>query len=276
MALGSLLSVLRLFAPRAASNVGGAVARMVGPLLPVSRIARDNLARILPERSDAERRAILRATWDNLGRTFAELPHLSAVRWDIAGTEHLPADGPAILVSGHLANWEILPAALLAAGLPMASIHRAPDNPVVARQLRRIRRRATGGIALPLFPKGAAGARAALRHLAAGGALGILADQKMNDGIAAPFMGHLAMTPAAPAQLALRFRCPVLLGRVIRLGPARFRVIVEPPLAQPDAPPREALRALTEAINARLEAWIRERPGEWLWLHRRWPRQRED
>jgi KDO2-lipid IV(A) lauroyltransferase len=24
-------------------------------------------------------------------------------------------------------------------------------------------------------------------------------------------------------------------------------------------------------VNALLESWIRERPAQWLWLHRRWP-----
>jgi KDO2-lipid IV(A) lauroyltransferase len=26
-------------------------------------------------------------------------------------------------------------------------------------------------------------------------------------------------------------------------------------------------------MNDRLERWIRARPEEWLWLHRRWPRE---
>jgi len=147
---------------------------------------------------------------------------------------------------------------------------------VVGRQLRRWRRRATGGLALPLFPKGAAGARAALRHLAGGGVLGLLADQKMNDGLAVPFLGHLAMTPAAPAQLALRFRCPLIPGRVERLGPARLRIRIEPPLSLPETGDRgRDLQELTAAINARIGTWVTERPGDWLWFHRRWPRGAE-
>lgn len=244
----------------------------------------------MPELSAAERARVLRGVWDNLGRTAAELPHLGALGpsaagpgWEIQGAEHLrpigEAGGPAILVSGHLANWEVLPAALLRLGIAMASVYRAPDNPRVDALLRGLRAEATGGggreDALPLFPKGAAGARAALRHLAGGGVLGLLADQKMNDGIAVPFMGRLAMTPAAPAQLALRFRCPLIPGHVERLGPARFRLVVEPPLPLPDSGDRGAdLRALTLAVNERLEAWIRARPAEWLWLHRRWPKER--
>lgn len=276
-------ALCRRLGPVRASNLGGAVARAIGPWLPPSRTAKRNLALVFPGRSKAERRAILRAAWDNLGRTACELPHLGTLGpsttgpgWEIMGAEHLAPlaqGGPALLVSAHLANWEVLPAALLHLGIPVASIYRPPDNPVVARRLRRWRRSATKGIALPLFPKGAAGARAALRHLSSGGVLGLLADQKMNEGLAVPFMGHLAMTPAAPAQMALRFGCPLIPGRVERIGPARFRLCVEPPLERPDTGDRgHDLALLTTAVNDRIGEWIAERPGEWLWFHRRWPR----
>jgi KDO2-lipid IV(A) lauroyltransferase len=62
--------------------------------------------------------------------------------------------------------------------------------------------------------------------------------------------------------------------RVERLGPAWLRVTIEKPIALPDTGNLEADTAtLTDAINARLESWIRDRPGDWLWLHRRWPKE---
>jgi len=36
--------------------------------------------------------------------------------------------------------------------------------------------------------------------------------------------------------------------------------------------PRCRSGALTEAVNNRLEAWIRAKPESWLWLHRHWRR----
>ncbi len=281
-ALAAALSVCRALGPVRASHLGGALARGIGPLLPASRTARRNLRLIYPERGSSERRAMLRAAWETLGRNATELPHLgdlgpSAIGpgWEILGAEHLvplSAGGPALLISAHIGQWEILPAMLQSEGIALGSIYRAPENPVVGRLLRRWRRRASGGVALPLFPKGAAGARAALRHLSQGGVLGLLADQKMNDGLAVPFLGHLAMTPAAPAQLALRFRCPVILGRVRRIGPARFRLEVDPPLVLPETGDRGLdLGLLARAINERIGGWILDTPGDWLWFHRRWP-----
>jgi KDO2-lipid IV(A) lauroyltransferase len=272
-----LFALARALGPVGASDFGGALARTLGPLLPVSRTARDNLARALPEFDPAARRQVVRGMWDNLGRTVAELPHLPALHWEIEGAEHLAPlaarGGPAILVSGHIANWEVLPPAAARLGIRLGSVYRAADNPLVDALINGLRARAVEGEPLPLFPKGAQGARAALKFLAGGGVLGMLADQKLNDGIAVPLLGIPAMTAPAPAQLALRFRCPLIPVRVQRLGPCRFRLVVEPPLTVPDGLDRQAaIRALTLAVNDRLSAWIRERPAEWLWLHRRWPR----
>ncbi|MBL6454922.1 lauroyl acyltransferase [Belnapia sp. T6] len=271
-----LLGLSRRLGPRRASDCGGWIARTIGPLLPVSRIARRNLARALPLLPAAERDRVVRAMWDNLGRTVAELPHLPVLEWEMVGREHLVPlmehGGPAILVSGHIGNWEVLPPALATLGIRMGSVYRAADNDAVDRLIRECRAAAVEGEPLPLFPKGSTGARAALRYLSGGGVLGMLADQKLNDGIAAPLLGLSAMTAPAPAQLALRFGCPIIPGHVERLGPCRFRLVVEPPLPVPPGPDRQVqILALTTAINDRLSAWITERPAEWLWLHRRWP-----
>jgi KDO2-lipid IV(A) lauroyltransferase len=80
------------------------------------------------------------------------------------------------------------------------------------------------------------------------------------------------MTATSAAALALRFRCPLLPGRALRIGPARFRLVVEPPLPLPaSGNVRADIASLTQAMNDCLERWIREWPEGWLWLHRRFP-----
>lgn len=282
-----LLALFDALGPVAASNLAGRIARAVGPLLPVSRVADANLRRAMPELDAPARRRIVRGVWENLGRTVGELPHLPRLRqntpagpgWEMVGEETLIAlarrGGPAIFVSGHIANWEMLPPAVAAYGMPFSSLYRAAANPLTDAIIVDLRRRAIGAD-VPMFPKGAAGARGALAHMAKGGFLGMLMDQKMNDGIAVRFFGRPAMTAPALAALALRFRCPVIPGHVERVGPARFRLICEPPIPLPDSGDRaEDIRRLTQAVNDHLERWIRERPDSWLWLHRRWPREDE-
>ena len=122
------------------------------------------------------------------------------------------------------------------------------------------------------IPKGAVASRRAVAVLRRGGHLGLLADQKLNEGIPVPFFGRPAMTAPALALLALRFDCTVLPAQVERLHGARFRLTLHPPLELPKSGDRDAdAAALMTAVNATLEGWVRERPEQWFWLHSRWP-----
>jgi KDO2-lipid IV(A) lauroyltransferase len=284
IAARGLLGLLRLLPPATASDLGGWVARAIGPFLPASAVADANLRAALPDLSAAARARIVRGVWDNLGRTVGELPHLADLRRDTpAGPGFLvrnesvvqalaAAGGPAVFCSAHIGNWEFLQAAAASCGVNFAGFYRAATNPYADQLIQQVRARAVGQ-SLPLFNKGAVGARAALRHLAGGGRLGLLVDQKMNDGIAARFFGLPAMTAPAAAALALRYRCPVICGHVERLGPARLCLVAEAPLELPDTGDRQAdIALLTQRINDVLEGWIRAKPESWLWLHRRWPK----
>lgn len=282
-AFAAMTRLLRRMSPARASDLGGQLAATLGMRLPVSHVAYANLEQAMPGLDSAERREIVRSVWENIGRTAGELPHLAKFErtdrgpgWEIRGEEILRAlaaeGGPAIFFSGHIGNWEMLPVILSRIGIPMASFYRALRNRRVNDAVNQLRRQAAGQ-ALPLFPKGAQGARGALAHLADGGFLGMLVDQKMNDGIPVRFFGRPAMTAPALGALALRFRCPVVPGRIRRLGPARFRLEVALPLPLPESGDRQAdIAALMLRVNQTLEGWIREEPGSWLWLHRRWPK----
>lgn len=274
-----LFALFRLIPLQVASAIGGKIARAVGPRIGVTRRARRNLQHAFPERSPAEIEAIIREVWENLGRVVAEYPHLSRIKAftpdaviEVRGTEIVEAararGKPIIFFAGHLANWEISAIAAKAFGVPLHLIYRPANNPWV----EEIYREGRAGIAAGLIPKGAEGARQAVRVLRDGQQLGILIDQKMNDGIPVPFFGRDAMTAPALARLAFKFDCTVLPAQVERLHGARFRLTVHTPLPleQSGDLQRDTLLLMTRA-NALLESWIRQRPGQWLWLHRRWP-----
>jgi len=261
-----------------ASALGGWLARSTGPRLGVSERARRNLRAALPGRSKAEVERVVRLMWDNLGRVAAEYPHLHRIRVfepqsrvETHGIEHLDqaiaAGKSAIIFGGHLGNWEI---AALAAGqykLDVAQIYRALNNPLVDQMIARCR-----GADSEFIPKGAVASRRALAALRRGAHLTLLVDQKLNDGIPVSFFGRSAMTAPALALLALRFDCAVLPARVERTHGAHFRLTLYPPLRLPRSGDRAAdVAALMEAVNQTLEGWIRERPEQWFWVHRRWP-----
>jgi KDO2-lipid IV(A) lauroyltransferase len=251
-----------------ASALGGAIGRALGPVLPLSRVARANLRAVFPDKSDAERERILIGMWDMVGRIAGEYPHLDAIarsRVEVAGAgqvEQLKRGGAALLFSAHIGNWEVFAPALAAIGIPYAQVYRDPNNPFISWLIHRVRR-------LPrdeMVPKGPAGARQALSLLSKGKRLGMLIDQKMNDGIAVPFFGRDAMTAPALARFAQRYECPAVPVRLERLRGARFRVSFLPALDITGSDAEVMRRA-----NRLIETWIRERPEQWLWIHRRWP-----
>ncbi|MEO5373672.1 MAG: lauroyl acyltransferase [Alphaproteobacteria bacterium] len=261
-----------------ASAVGGWLLRMVGPRLRrLSGVARRNLAAAFPDAGPAEIERIIVAMWDNLGRNLGEFPHLKGLadgdRVTVEGAEYvtqLRDDGrPGIFFSAHFGNWEVAQVASRRHGLPLSVVYRAPNNPLVEWLYAR-----RCDDTLDLIPKGSAGAKRLLKVLRQGGHLTLLVDQKMNDGIPVPFFGRPAMTAPALAEFALRYRCPVVPTRVERLEGARFRIVVEPPLDLPDTGNHHDDVAETmRRVNAVIETWIRARPEQWLWVHRRWPDQ---
>lgn len=296
--------LIRLLPVGAASALGGWLGRTIGPWVGVSRRAAANLAMVFPEKSAAERRAIIRGMWNNLGRTGFEYPHLRKLweevlfdnivahgfgnlmaaaergesipitgkRIEVVGIEHALRlyfePKPHIIFSGHLGNWEILPLLGNMLGMSIDVIFRRPNNPYVDKLLIRMRGDHGG-----LVPKGVLGAVLSRTTLERGGILGLLADQKHNQGVAVPFFGRPAMTAPMVAKLALQYRCPVHGAWVRRLDGLKFRVTIEPPLDIPDSGDHDAdVAAILAQVNATYERWIRESPEQWMWVHRRWPK----
>lgn len=262
-----------------ASAFGSFLLRRIGARMSVDRVARHNLQQAFPEMTAHEIDEIVLGMWDNLGRGVGEYAHLDRIdstesdgRIEVVGREILETlrdDGqPGILVAGHLGNWECAALVTSQFGLAVAPIYRSSANPWLDRLLHKVR----SGVVDEVLFKGREGARRALAILKAGGHIGVMIDQKLNTGFAVPFFGRPAMTAPMPAQLALRLKCPLVPVRFERLPGVRFRVTFCKPLALPDSGDKDAnTLALMTEINHILETWIRERPEQWFWVHRRWP-----
>jgi len=270
--------IVRLIPVEAASNIGGWLGRTIGPRLGVTGRARRNLIKAFPEKSAADIDRIVHGMWENLGRTTFEYPNVGRIRFSGDDphveviNEHivhkLKEDGrPGIIVSGHLANWELIGPSVNHHGLPLHLVYRAPNNPAMER-IFGIRQ--TGEA--KLFPKGAQGARGIITAMNRGEHIGLLVDQKMNDGIPVKFFGRDAMTAPALAQFGIKFHCPIVPARIERLGGMRFRLTLHGPIEFEETGDRHAdiANAMTR-VTAIIEDWIRERPEQWLWLHNRWP-----
>ena len=268
--------ILKLFPFNGISAFGGWLLRLIGPLTSKHHIAKTGLQIAFPDKSEAEIAQILKEQWDNTGRTFAEFPITHRIkafedgRVTIKGLEILKANAPAIIVTGHFANWEIMATVLTQSGLPVRITYRKINNTYIDARVRKQRERY--GTKFLVQKSGHKGGRELLEALKNGESVALLNDQKFNTGVSVPFFGQDAMTAQGATRLALKTGCPLLPMAVKRNG-ANFTVTFYDPIKLEDTGNREAdvLNGVTQ-VTQFIETRIRKKPAQWFWVHRRWPK----
>ena len=271
---------MKALGPDRASNFLGWLMKRIAPLLSQNKTVKRNLALAFPDLSEEERDRIALASWESVGRTAGELPHLPKIdpyagdRVEVIGAEHLDAveasDQGAVFVSGHFANWEVMAAVICNRPVDCLITYRALNNPHIDRKLNKVRHDYGIGV---LTPKGL-GTREVMRALGKNRSVGLMNDQKFNQGLAIPFFGHEAMTAPGPSRLALKYNVPIVLMTTRRTGPARFAVTAHKPFLPKQTGEVEAdVRACVEHITGLIEAEVRANPEQWFWQHRRWPKE---
>ena len=275
--MGLVFSALPI---EAASWFGGAVLRALGPLSGAHKTAERNIRIAFPDLSEPERKRLLVAQWDNLGRLSAEFQLMHKItpatgRVEIVGGEKLRAVArsgrPAVLVSGHFSNFEVMAAVIVHLGVTCEVTYRAANNPYIDKRI--IETRKSYGVTL-MAPKGGDGSREVMRAMAKGHSVALLNDQKFNQGVVAPFFGVPATTAPGPTRFALRFGCPMIPISVERTRGARFRVTIWDSIApEPTGDHQADIVQGVRNVNAFIEARVRERPQEWFWTHKRWPKE---
>ncbi|GJE28964.1 lipid A biosynthesis lauroyl acyltransferase [Methylobacterium organophilum] len=277
-----LFWLARALGTNRASDLGGWLARSIGPFLPSHRTALANLRAAYPDLSEAELRALAAQAWDNLGRTGAEYAHLDTIfdydpdsaetqRMSVKGIDHFYAlrdDGrPGLVFSAHLANWELPAICAQKFGLETTAVFRPPNNPAAAQLVAEVRRKTMGGLAA----SGTGAVFAMQGVVERGGHLGQLIDQHFTRGVVVTFFGRPVLVNPLLGKLARHHDCPVHGARVVRHPNSRFLLELTPPLDLPrDAEGLVDVQGAMQAMTEVVESWIRENPGQWLWMHRRW------
>ena len=232
-----------------------------------------NLARVCaatgrPTRG-APLRALVRASFRNHARYYLELlrtPHYDSARIEeIVEVPEWPviqrplSDGPAILVSSHLGNFEPFGVFLARHGLrPLAPIEEI--EPRVLFEFFAARRGGGGPELVPLRQS----RRPLIKRLRAGGMIAIIGDRDLDgDGQPVTMFGHPTTMAVGPAWLAVNQRAALLVGRCLRLSPDRFRTLGELMPLPDSGDRREDVRLLVERIAARFERDIGEAPEQW-------------
>ncbi len=249
----------------------------------VFRIRRRDVDRHLriafPERDDRWRRRVARRCFRHLGREGVAIVRLDRAgreevveRTEMVGFEALVRaveEGKgAIVVTGHMGNWEVGGASLATRGIPLDVVAQRQSNPLFDTALNATRER----LGMRVIERGEA-PRRVLRSLRRGRVVALVADQNVREGgVFVDFFGKPAATARGPAVFALRTGAPVFLGIALRQPGLRqwYRVTLEPIPVERGEGGEEDVRAFTALHTRRLEEWVRRFPGQYFWQHRRW------
>lgn len=277
-----VLKLLRLLPADKALNFADRAARRIGPWFGRHRVAVSNLRKAFPEKSEAEIEAIASDMWGNMARLGAEYIFLDAIfdydpyaetpgRIEVEGIDHFiriaGEDKPHIIFTAHLGNFELLPIAAATYGMKITALFRPPNNPYLAEYILSTRTNTMGD--LLASQRGASFALAGI--LDRGGNVGVLVDQKFNNGLRTSFFGLECETNPVLAMLARQYDCDVYPARSIRLPGNRYRLTIEDKLTLPRRDNGDVdVKATTQLLNDVVERWVREEPGQWMWFHKRW------
>lgn len=273
-ALVALLRSLSLGSVRSLARSAGSLAFALG----VRRhVALDNLKAAYPEQTEAWRRSIARAAFQNMALAFAEgliAPKLSRAQLDEAVIIEnwgalaavLAAKKGALIATAHFGSWELFGEVMARRQVPLAAVVK-PLRGSLNAELVASRRES--GLQL-IAARGSV--MAASRAVREGKVVALLMDQSVPSGrgVFVPFFGRPASTTPALSLAALRSKAPVFAALAMRDG-ERLRVVIEGPFPVPETGDRERdIAQHTATVTQALETIIRRAPEQWLWLHRRW------
>lgn len=277
-----LIGLVRLIPRERATRGFSSFARWFGPKIWRHKVVVSNLEIAFPDKTSEERRQLASDSWAEMAKSLVEYVHLDDIfdmdedtaeskNIDVINADQflkLRDDGlPAILFTGHIANFELLPMVASRFGLVVHSLFRQPNNKHAASHVAKARKQ----VSQNLIASGRGAAFQLVKALEHGDHVGLLVDQKFRKGIQVPFFGKNAPTNPLLAKLARRYNCPVHGARCVRLPGGRFRLEITEELKLPrDKNGDVDVRRTTEMVSNIVEGWVREHPEQWLWMHRRW------
>jgi KDO2-lipid IV(A) lauroyltransferase len=247
-------------------------------------LAARNIARSFPEKTPAERAAILEQSYRNMSEVFVEL----LWGWR-ASAEDLKArmviDNPqlvarfvaekrsVILLTAHVCNWEwLLPGGGAHFGIPIDAVYKPIRVASLDAYMREARSR-FGGQPIPIKSF----AFELLRRAGQPRAYGLVADQtplKSMDKHWTRFLNQDTAFFVGAEKIARFLEAPAVYVAMRRLSRGHYavhlHVLAEPPYDVPETSGDQGDTWITEAYARKLEEEIRASPADWLWVHNKW------
>ena len=266
--------------PRFSLRVVVGLADFISTLAPFfdrrgQKIAKANLRLMFGARmTPARERVIIRRSYRTAVRTIFNLfwllrdtraRILAQVDFAPGAYDRIRQLQPAVMLSAHLGNWELVAQGGVANGIPIMCVAKRIGSTAMTALLTR-QRALIGQEIIPV--EGAV--RPLIRTLKGGTSVGLLIDQHMaisEGGIWCTFFGLPLCVSITPATLARKLDIPIMFVWARPLKGARYRIECSD-VFMPDPNVPDPVR--TQQLSDAIERVIRRHPSYWCLTYRRW------
>ena len=270
-----LLIIFYIIGFKLASNLGGIIGRLIGPLFRSKKNILSNINKAMPELDKKNTELIIKRMWENYGRILSEYLFIKDFRnsklenfIEVEGQEILnklkQSGEPVIFISGHFNNFELMAMQIEKSGINLAAIYRPLNNIFLNKIMEGIRKKY---ICKKQIKKGRKGTRELLEFFKKNYSIALMIDQRVSEGIKSNFFNEPALTTTIPAQLVKKFGCKVVPIYIERKNNFYFKMKINNPITYNKESTTEEI---TLNLNKWLEKMIIRDPDQWIWTHNRW------
>ena len=238
------------------------------------RVVFRQLRLVFPEKNEIEIKTLAKAIYAELAVTVAEVFIFSDKylysKSEIVGIENvvnaLSHGNGMLLVSGHFSNWELGAKVTAKEFEPILGVVKRVNNRFLNIYIDTVRRDSK---IITINSNNA------LKYIVAAlkknKIVAILMDQyAIKQGVEMEFLGHMTKTYTSVAQIAIKYKTPVVFGFDVRDSDGNHKVYYHEPLVLDLELTDENVLKVTKALNERLEEYILKYPHLWFWVHRKW------
>ena len=241
----------------------------VGPFFKSRKIIDKNLHVYNKDITNLEKKRIISSMWKNYGKTFIEYIFLDFFRKNksqiqIQGKEILKEKKPRIFISGHFANFELMSMEITKQDIKLATIYRPLNNFFLNPFMEFLRKKY---VCKNQIKKGINGVRDTIEYINRDYSIALMIDQRVSEGDKIKFFGKDALTTTLPAQLAFKYKLPLVPVFIERDEKDKFTLKFHEEIKANDFKDKIEL---TKKLNDVLEKMIISNPAQWIWSHNRW------
>ena len=270
-----LFLIFKIIGYNNASNLGNLIGKNIGPKFRSKKVIKENIKNFKPSITSDEINKITADMWGNYGRILAEYVYIPKFRKKklenylkiegLDNLEHIKKNKkPAIFVSGHFNNFELMAMIIEREGINLSAVYRPLNNKFLNILMEFLRKKY---ICKNQIEKGLKGLRQALVCFKKGKSLAMMIDQRVSEGIKIKFFGKEAFTTTIPGQFVKKFGCIIQPVYIERIDGVHFRIVFDEHLIFEQ---NQNIENITLKLNQWLEKKIIKNPNQWIWSHNRW------